>query len=267
MAYFDDRSRHRLKLCRAAFGDDVTSEALGVHPSELSDISESLEEVPAEVLEGLEELANQLPEEDSRSPKGEKAEYQAEDGSEYHTEPEVSEDRIDAPGYGDARDASGDDLKSFVEEVDESSPALRETGEAAFVPRREPESSRRPTLDSLLLEQELASNFLSRGGMSVQDYRLATMARLQIEMMIIGLYQASVPRPGQGWDASRRASEMDRRRVNWQRLEQEENRDFSGIRGFLNRLIGRRRIGLREFYDQRIRNNPNNALNFMDDGR
>ena len=74
----------------------------------------------------------------------------------------------------------------------------------------------------------------------------------RLELGLISWFGESVPDPSENWDASRRWQEIERRiaRLRW--VAEEEAREFSGIKGIFNRILGRRRLGGKEMYEKMV---------------
>ena len=74
----------------------------------------------------------------------------------------------------------------------------------------------------------------------------------RLELGLISWFGESVPDPNENWDASRRWREIERRiaRLRW--VAEEDAKEFSGIRGIFNRILGRRRLGGKEMYEKMV---------------
>ena len=68
----------------------------------------------------------------------------------------------------------------------------------------------------------------------------------KIELALISFFDDTLPDSGMEWDVDRRLREIKRRiaRLLW--VEQEQEKEFGGIRGVFNWLVGRRRLGGKE---------------------
>ena len=75
-----------------------------------------------------------------------------------------------------------------------------------------------------------------------------------------------VPDPNERWDAKRVDREIERRlaRLCW--IESEQQKDFTGLRGIINRLRGRGRVTGKELYE-RIQEEADDMMMAMAEGR
>lgn len=90
-----------------------------------------------------------------------------------------------------------------------------------------------------------------RVGMKHHEYVSALGVVTRLELGLISWFGESVPDPAEGWDASRRWREVERRiaRLRWVSEEEE----FSGIKGILNRIMGRKQMSGKEMYEKMVR--------------
>lgn len=73
---------------------------------------------------------------------------------------------------------------------------------------------------------------------------LGLMAK--IELSLISFFRDTLPDPGMEWDGDRHLREINRRvsRLLW--VERQQEREFDGLRGIFNWLLGRRRLSGKE---------------------
>ena len=91
-----------------------------------------------------------------------------------------------------------------------------------------------------------------RVDLSHGEFVAATGMVTRLELGLISWFGESVPDPSENWDASRRWREIERRiaRLRW--VAEEDAREFSGIKGIFNRILGRRRLGGKEMYEKMV---------------
>ena len=80
-----------------------------------------------------------------------------------------------------------------------------------------------------------------RIGMTRMETVTALGLVTQIELALITCFQESLPEPGQNWDSQKRAREIERRLARLRWVEQQQNDEYSGLKGAWNRVRGRRR--------------------------
>ena len=76
----------------------------------------------------------------------------------------------------------------------------------------------------------------------------------QIELALITYFRESLPEPGQNWDSQKRAREIERRLARLRWVEQEQEREDSGLKGMWNRVRGRGRPSGKELYERMVKN-------------
>ena len=76
----------------------------------------------------------------------------------------------------------------------------------------------------------------------------------QIELALITYFRESLPEPGQNWDSQKRAREIERRLARLRWVEQEQEREDSGLKGVWNRVRGRGRPSGKELYERMVKN-------------
>ena len=91
-----------------------------------------------------------------------------------------------------------------------------------------------------------------RVDMSHDEFVAAIGIVTRLELGLISWFGESVPDPKENWDASRRWREIERRiaRLRW--VAEEDAKEFSGIKGIFNRILGRRRLGGKEMYEKMV---------------
>ena len=93
---------------------------------------------------------------------------------------------------------------------------------------------------------------------------LATVARM--ELCLIASFGEAVPDPNERWDAKRVDREIERRLARLRWIESEQQKDFTGLRGIINRLRGRGRVTGKELYE-RIQEEADDMMMAMAEGR
>ena len=76
----------------------------------------------------------------------------------------------------------------------------------------------------------------------------------QIELALITCFRESLPEPGRNWDSQKRAREIERRLARLRWVEQEQEREDSGLKGMWNRVRGRGRPSGKELYERMVKN-------------
>ena len=85
-----------------------------------------------------------------------------------------------------------------------------------------------------------------RLGMTHQEHVTALGLVTRVELALISYFHESVPEPGVAWDGERRAREIDRRlkRLRW--VEEEQAKEYGGVKGLLKKLGGRGQVSGKE---------------------
>ena len=91
-----------------------------------------------------------------------------------------------------------------------------------------------------------------RLGLSDREKLDIQLVMVQIEMSLIIDFRESLPEPGQNWDADRRDKENKGRLTLFRLLEQKQKRNYSGLKGAWNRLMGRRKPTVEEVWRRLI---------------
>ena len=106
------------------------------------------------------------------------------------------------------------------------------------------------TRDSFRRARALAVMTQFRVGMPHQEY-IASLGLVQeIELALITLFGDSVPEPGIHWSTEKRAREQELRirRLLW--VEQVQRKEWSGLKGLWNWLLGRHKLTGVELYNK-----------------
>ena len=74
----------------------------------------------------------------------------------------------------------------------------------------------------------------------------------EIELALISFYGESLPEPGQKWDLKKQAEEVDIRlsRLRW--VQEEQEKEYGGLKGAMRWLLGDRRPGGKELYTKMV---------------
>ena len=91
-----------------------------------------------------------------------------------------------------------------------------------------------------------------RLGLSDREKLDIQLVMVQIEMALITDFREYLPEPGQNWDADRRAKANEDKLTLFRLLEQKQKRNYSGLKGAWNRLMGRRKPTVEEVWRRLI---------------
>ena len=113
---------------------------------------------------------------------------------------------------------------------------------------------------SLWTSRSLALMTQFRMGMRHDEQVAALELVTRIELALISAFKESVPEPGMRWNGEKRDREIQKRlaRLRWVARE----REYGGLKGFLNRMIGRERLSGKELY-QRMMEGADEMLSEM----
>ena len=147
-------------------------------------------------------------------------------------------------------------------EVEAQSPSPPQSRATPEVATEGPRLSARPGLAgpeqqersraSLMRVHHTARMEQYRLGLSDREKLDIQLVMVQIEMVLIIDFRESLPEPGQNWDADRRDKENKGRLTLFRLLEQKQKRNYSGLKGAWNRLMGRRKPTVEEVWRRLI---------------
>ncbi len=165
------------------------------------------------------------------------------DGAEYHGGPSevvVEEIEDDEPPEMIGIDMDGDGKDDVLVNIVQARPGASWTDEQKQI------------RDGMRRSLAFAQMSRFRVDMTHQQYVSSLGVVTRLEVGLISWFGESVPDPLDNWDASRRWREVERRiaRLRW--VSDEESKEFSGIKGILNRIMGRRRMSGKEMYEKMV---------------
>ena len=115
---------------------------------------------------------------------------------------------------------------------------------------------------SLWTSRSLALMTQFRMGMRHDEQVAALELVTRIELALISAFKESVPEPGMRWDGEKRDREIQKRLARLRWVAREQEREYGGLKGFLNRMIGRERLSGKELY-QRMMEGADEMLSEM----
>ena len=106
--------------------------------------------------------------------------------------------------------------------------------------------------DGLRRSLEFAQMSRFRVNMTHEEYVTSLGITTRLELGLISWFREAVPDPNENWDASRRWREIERRvaRLRW--VSEEEAKEYGGMKGILNRIMGRRKLSGKELFQQMV---------------
>ena len=139
-------------------------------------------------------------------------------------------------------------------ELEEPEVALEEELPAALVSSRSRSWAENLEERRLALRRmhRLAQMTQHRLGMRYQGQVAMLGLVAKIELALISFFDDTLPDSGMEWDGDRRLREINRRIAHLLWVEQEQEKEFGGIRGVFNWLVGRRRLGGKELVDRML---------------
>ena len=225
------RAGRDLEALVQQLGDDAVAEGLGVTTGALESLKDAQVEMDDETLENLERMCQVLG---------------------------------NAVG---SLDAFGGQAPSIVAvDLDQDgTPDVELSGVGMLTPSVSWTEEQEQKRISLRSARALALITQFRLGMSYQEHFAALGMVTQVELALIAYFRESVPEPGVEWDGERRSREIERRLARLRWVEREQEREYGGLKGVWNWLVGRNRISGKELY-QRMLNEADGMLDIMANG-
>lgn len=106
--------------------------------------------------------------------------------------------------------------------------------------------------DSLRRSLAYAQMMQFRLNMTRAEYVSAMGMVTQIELALITHFHESVPDPKENWDAGRRWRETSRRLARLRWIQEEQRKEYGGVKGLLNRVIGKKQVTGKELFDRMV---------------
>ena len=114
------------------------------------------------------------------------------------------------------------------------------------------EEDQRRQRDSLRKSLAYAQMTRFRLNMSEMEYVTALGLVTQIELALITHFGESVPNPRENWDESRRWRETSRRLARLRWVQEQQDKEYGGVKGLFNRVMGRRKLSGKELYEKMV---------------